>query len=180
MYSNLVYNVHGLLADPKHGNNWAPEPSTRTELRDHNGIVVIVGCFRHVRCARVSLSGEPFENYTCAECRRIPKEDDFRKRVFREDRSIDKRGTRTPVPGRRIDCLSVHELALHNRILGRKFREERAMRWSTKARVVQLKMAKHGLRLSAQENFNRKDVLSVCNNILAAHRTNAFGGKPTL
>lgn len=180
MYSNLVYNVHGLLADPKHGNNWAPEPSTRTELRDRNGIVVIVGCFRHVRCARVSLSGEPFENYTCAECRRIPKEDDFRKRVFREDRSIDKRGTRTPVPGRRIDCLSVHELALHNRILGRKFREERAMRWSMKARVVQLKMAKHGLRLSAQENFNRKDVLSVCNNILAAHRTNAFGGKPAL
>jgi hypothetical protein len=27
---------------------------------------------------------------------------------------------------------------------------------------------------------HRKDVLSFCNNILAAHRTNVFGGKPTL
>jgi hypothetical protein len=48
------------------------------------------------------------------------------------------------------------------------------------ARVVQLKMSTYGLRLSAEENFNRKDELSFCNNIFAAHRTNAFGGKPKL
>lgn len=28
--------------------------------------------------------------------------------------------------------------------------------------------------------LNREDVLSFCNNILAAHRTNAFEGKPAL
>jgi hypothetical protein len=49
-----------------------------------------------------------------------------------------------------------------------------------KARVAQLRMSKRGLRLSVQENFNKNDVLSFCNNILAAHRTNAFGGKPAL
>ena len=44
--------------------------------------------------------------------------------------------------------------------------------------MAQLKMTKRGLKLSAIESFNRKDVLALCNNILAAHRTNAFGGKP--
>jgi hypothetical protein len=46
--------------------------------------------------------------------------------------------------------------------------------------VAHLKMSKRGLKLSAQENFNREDVLSFCNNILAAHRISAFGGKPAL
>ena len=49
-----------------------------------------------------------------------------------------------------------------------------------KSRVAQLKVSQRGLKLSAVENFNRKDVLSFCNNILVAHRTNAFGGKPAL
>jgi hypothetical protein len=41
-------------------------------------------------------------------------------------------------------------------------------------------MSKQGLKLSAVESFNRKDVLAFCKNILAAHKTNAFGRKPTL
>ena len=49
-----------------------------------------------------------------------------------------------------------------------------------KSKVAQLKVQQRGLKLSAVESFNRKDVLSFCNNILATHRTNAFGGKPAL
>ena len=49
-----------------------------------------------------------------------------------------------------------------------------------RARVAQLKMDTYGLRLSVEENFNRKDVLSFCNNIIAAHKTNVFGGKLAL
>jgi hypothetical protein len=123
---------------------------------------------------------EAFTNFTCSFCARIPKEDDFRKRVCRESKALEKRGTRGHACGRRLDYLFVQELAFHSQRLVRKYREERALHWSSKARIAQLRMSTRGLRLSTDESFNRKDVLSFCNNILATHRTNAFGGKPAL
>ena len=42
----------------------------------------------------------------------------------------------------------------------KRFRDEKTMHWSMRARVACLKISKCGLKLSAQENFNREDVLS--------------------
>jgi hypothetical protein len=179
-YSGKVYDVKGLLHDPHSGTNWCAEPAIAVEFQVQSEVVKVHGNFRHIECVRMSSSGMPFTNFTCSFCTRISKEYDFRKRVCREEKSIEKRGTRTMQLGRRIDYLLVQELAFHSQKLGRQLREERALHWSMRARVAQLKMSKRGLPLSAQENFNKKDVFSFCNNILAAHRTNAFGGKPAL
>jgi hypothetical protein len=65
-------------------------------------------------------------------------------------------------------------------MLGKKYREEKARHWLMKSRIAQFKVSQRVVKLSAVESFNRKDVLTFCNNILEAHITNAFGGKPTL
>ena len=101
---------------------------------------------------------------------------DFRLRVVKEGRALIKRGLRDMGSGRWIDYLSARELTCHNRTLARKFREEKSIHWIMKLKVAQFKMTKRGLKLSAVENLNKKDVLAFCNNILAAHRTNAFRG----
>ena len=105
---------------------------------------------------------------------------DFRLRAVKEGRALIKQGLRDMGLGRRINYLNARELACHSRTLARKFREEKSMHWIMKLKVAQVKMTKRGLKLSTVENFNRKDVLAFCNNILAAHRTNAFRGKPAL
>jgi hypothetical protein len=145
-----------------------------------DGLVDIFGCFCYVMCLRVSASRLPFTGFTCSFCSQIVKDHDFRKRVFREHKADEKRGTRSIESGRKIDFFSTRELAFHRRKLGQKIREERALHWTIRARVAELKISTRGLRLGVEENFNRKDVLSFCNNILAVNRTNAFGGKPAL
>ena len=49
-----------------------------------------------------------------------------------------------------------------------------------KSRVAMLKMSKLSLKGVSMEMQKRKDVFAFCSNILHAHRTNAFGGKPAL
>ncbi len=50
----------------------------------------------------------------------------------------------------------------------------------TKVQLTQLKMKKMSLRESSKECLHQKDILKFCNNIISAHRTGAFGGKPAL
>ena len=179
-YGGKVFRVDSLLNDPKPGLMWVCEPSTIAEFVYNDEIVVVKGCFRHVKCKRLSATGEPFSNFICGDCSEIVRTTDFRLRVLREGRALVKRGSRDTESGRRVDYLSSLELAAHSRKLAQKYRVEKAMHWVMKSRVAQLKVNQQGLKLSAVESFNRKDVLSFCNNILAAHRTNAFGGKPAL
>jgi hypothetical protein len=177
-YAGKLYNIQGLLNDPKSGRYWVPEPATRAEFEFHGEFVHINGCFRHTNCKRLCGSFDGFLNFTCSECSQIPKLNDFTLRVIREGHSLQKRGSRSILPGRRVDYLSTKELASHRRQLSKKLKEYKNFLWQVKARVAQVKMSKQGLKLSAVESFNRKDVLAFCNNILAAHKTNAFGGKP--
>lgn len=159
---------------------WVSQPTTSADFIFNNQNLVVTGCFRHVSCKRLSLTGEPFRNLMCSSCEGIVHATDFRLRVYREGRALVKRGSRDTHTSRRVDYLSCRELATHCRQLARKYREEKTIHCLMKSRVAQLKMRQRGLKLSAVESFNRKDVLSFCNNILAAHRTNAFGGIPTL
>ena len=105
---------------------------------------------------------------------------DFKAKVLREGRAFVKHGSRSIESGRKIDYLSLQELGAHSCQLAQKYRDEKALYWLMKARVVQLRVNHRGLKLIAIENFNRKDVLSFYNNILAAHKTNIFGGKSAL
>ena len=51
---------------------------------------------------------------------------------------------------------------------------------AAKARIVQLKIKRPTLREAAQQASSEHNVFKFCNNIIAAHRTGAFGGKPAL
>ena len=179
-YAGRWYSVQSLLNDPKPGALWTAEPNTTTDFVYKGETVLVRGCFRHVNCKRLCSTGEPFTNFTCSNCKEIDQATNFRLRVLREGRALVKRGSRDTLCGRRVDYLSCLELAAQSRSLARKFRLERARHWLMKSRLAQFKVSHRGLKLSAVECFNRKDVLSFCNNILAAHRTNAFGGKPAL
>jgi hypothetical protein len=179
-YAGKSYRVDSLVNDPKPGSLWIAEPNTTADFVFKGEAVVVKGCFRHVQCKRLNGTGEPFTNFTCSYCIEIEQATDFRLRVLREGRALIKRGCRHTQSRRRIDYLQRTEVAEQSRTLAKKHREEKARHWLMKAKVVQLKVSHRGLKLSAIESFNRKDVLSFCNNILAAHSTNAFGGKPAL
>jgi hypothetical protein len=60
-------------------------------------------------------------------CSAIPLENDFRKRVLREDIAFQKRGTRNTGAGRRVGYLSNYELARHNYDMSRKLNMEKVL-----------------------------------------------------
>jgi hypothetical protein len=101
-------------------------------------------------------------------------------RVMREDSSLEKRGNRNTGTGRRLGFLSVLELAAHSRIITKKYRIERAYHAHNRRRVSQLKMFRPLLKQLVGIGDPATDVLKFCTNIVAAHRTSAFGGKPAL
>ena len=68
----------------------------------------------------------------------------------------------------------------HSRQLSKKFRRERSLHWAAKARIVQLKVKRPTLKESAKLASDEHDLMKFCNNILAAHRSGVFGGKPAL
>jgi hypothetical protein len=132
-YNSQMYNVSGLLHDPHKDKQWVCELETRIDFSDGKDVRSVQGCFRHVKCHRLSTSREPFPNFTCSECEGIPREGDFKKRVLRQSRNILKRGKRTTSIGIRIGYLSTIELGVHSRILMKRFRDEKAMHWSMRA-----------------------------------------------
>jgi hypothetical protein len=107
LYSNHVYDVKGLVNNPHLEGNWYPESATKAGFNVGDELFDISGSFRHVKCLRVSVSGEAFTNFTCSFCARIPKEDDFRKRYFRDSKALEKRGTCGPACSRRLNYLSI-------------------------------------------------------------------------
>jgi hypothetical protein len=126
-------NINGLLHDPHKDKQWICEPETRVDFSDGKDVRSVKGCFRHVKCHRLSTSRKPFPNFTFSECEGIPGKGDFKKRVLRESRNILKRGKRTISTGIRIGYLSTIELGVYSRILMKRFRDEKAMHWSMRA-----------------------------------------------
>jgi hypothetical protein len=179
-YAGKSFCVSRLLMDPKPGKNWFAEPHTRGTVGVRGNEKMISGCFRHVNCSRLSSSGFPFTHFCCHACNQIPQEMDFRLRVVREDAALEKRGCRGTGDGRRIGFLSMQELANHSRVTMKRLRNERRLRWYQKAMLVRLAVTRPKLRITAEEALVRKDVVKFCNDIIAAHRTGAFGGKPAL
>ena len=114
------------MLDDRHiGIVWYPKPQVCQSIVVDGSEVLIEGTFRHKACDRMSGSPHGFQGLTCSMCAAIPNEDDFRKRVIREDKSVVKRGSRTTAAGIRVGYLSHRELSRHNRDVSKKFRLKR-------------------------------------------------------
>lgn len=113
-------------------------------------------------------------------CAHIPQENDFKKRVFREDLSIDKKGSRTTSGGRRVGCLTIVEFVRHGEDMRKKLTLEKLNHWSARARTVHLKVKRPTLKEMARQSSFEHDLLKFCNNILNAHKIGAFGGRAAL
>lgn len=82
--------------------------------------------------------------------------------------------------GRRVGYLQSLEVSGQSRALAKKYRLEKLQSWGVKARIAQLKVKRPTLKEAAALSSSDGNVFKFCNNILAAHRTGAFGGKPAL
>lgn len=76
----------------------------------HGTLSKVKGTFRHARCSRFSMTSQPFERFTCSQCATITVQDDFRMRVVREEKSLEKRGLRGTGDGCRLSYLATTEL----------------------------------------------------------------------
>lgn len=179
-YGGLSYVVMAVLQDPHAGVKWYSEPYLHASVQVGDKRVGIAGVFRNRACNRISLSREPFPNLTCSMCAQIPREDDFRMRVRREDRAVVKRGCRTTGRGIRLGYLTMAEVSQQAREVTMKHRLQKLHYWHACSRIVQLK-AKRPTQVESAKNASADgNLIKLCNNILTAHRTGAFGGKPGL
>jgi hypothetical protein len=99
---------------------------------------------------------------------------------MREDRSLEKTCTRGIASGHRLGYMSVLELAKSYRIITKKYRIERAFHAHNRRRVAQLKMCKPLIKELQKTGDVQIDLMKFYTNIVSAHRTSAFGGKPAL
>lgn len=179
-YAGKSYEVSGLFFDIKPGQYWYPEPWLQETFVVDGICVNINGTFRHRSCLRVSTDNKPWSNLTCSMCGSIPSLTDFKLRVIREDKCLTKRGMRTTESGRRIGYLSLLELTSHSRSVSSKLRSERLLYRAAKLQIVQLKVKRPTLKESALAASSEHNVYKFCTQILAAHRSGAFGGRPAL
>ena len=100
--------------------------------------------------------------------------------MVREERALEKRGSRGTATGRRVGYLSALELSAHSRLLAKKHRKERFRHWGAKARIAQLKVSRPTLKESAKQSSDQHNVHKFSADIIVAHRTGAMGGKPAL
>ena len=116
----------------------------------------------------------------CGDFSHIPQDGDFRMRVSQEDRSMEKRGTRSTNPGRRLGYLSILELGNQSRKIQKKYQTERAYHGHNRRRIAQLQIYR-SLFWELKNSFDvQSDILKFCTDILTAHTVGAFGGKATL
>lgn len=180
VHEGKMFEVLRLLFDAKPGQSWFREPWLQDVVVVDRACVQINGTFRHRSCLRMSMTNEPWKNLTCSECANIPFETDFTFRVVREERALEKRGSRGIEGGRRIGYLTLLELTMHSRIVSKKLRSERLYHWAAKLRIVQLKIKRPTLKEMVMAASNEYNVYKFCGDILSAHRSGAFGGRPAL
>ena len=113
-------------------------------------------------------------------CSQIPHENDFRMRIQREDHNLVKRGYRSTAGGIRLGYLSVSEVSKYAKELSKKSRLQKLHYWDARRRIVQLKVKRPTMLESARNATSDNNLIKFCNNIISAHRTGAFGGKPGL
>ena len=129
VYAGKFFEVSALLFDVKPSLCWYPEPWLQEVIVLDGQVVRISGTFRHRSCLRVSTNNTPWTGLTYSMCATIPCQTDFRLRVMREDKSIEKRGMRTTEGGRRTGYLSLLELTTYSCSMSKNLRTERLCHW---------------------------------------------------
>lgn len=179
-YGTNKRDLRPFLDDSKAGQSWYSEPKIKAEFQVGDEVVEVHGTFRHVRCYRVSVGSKSFPNFQCSYCAAIPRERDFRMRVYRQDEKKIERGQRDTKTCTRVDFLTYTELqnmAKDSRLENRLLRKELTF---SKIKNVALSVKVRSLRGSLSESMNRKDVQKFCNDIREAHSQGKFDGKPAL
>ena len=95
VYVQKSFQVRDLLFDVKPGQCWYAKPWLEEVVVVDGREVKTNGTFMHRSCLRVSTSNAPWAGLTCNMCATIPCQIDFRLRLMREDKSVEKQGTRT-------------------------------------------------------------------------------------
>ena len=90
MYAGVSYSVKSLLNDCHVGHVWYPKPHVVESISLDGSEVQIQSTICHKSFYRLSRLPHGFQGLTCSMCATIPNEDDFKKRVVREDTSIVK------------------------------------------------------------------------------------------
>lgn len=178
--NNKYAKIKPLLDDLSGGKCWFAEPYTKAMLHDGHNVFEVAGCFRHIKCLRISNDGQPFEGFSCHQCKEIPRLGDFRMRVYRENKVEKKRGNRGTGAGRRLDYLTKDEIRKTALVAKKQSRDLLLRLWWAKSHIAILSVRVRSLREANIESLNRKDVRRFCNNIVEAHRLGKFGGKTAL
>ena len=126
------------------------------------------------------MFGQSFPNLTCPACAQISRENDFRMRIRREDRTLVKRGHISTARGIRLGYLALNKMSKHKRELSKKYRLEILQHCHARIRIVQLKIKRPTLRESARNASSNNILMKFCNYIISIHRIGAFGGKARL
>lgn len=141
---------------------------------------MINGAFRHVLCRRVSVVGENFSNFQCSYCALIPKESDFRMRVYRQKGKKVGRGLRNTEPCMRTDSFTNSELQKYAKERRKENRDLRMELNACKRVNLALSVKIRSLRDTLCESMRRGDVTKFCMDIKEAHSQGKFEGKPAL
>jgi len=140
MYGSKSFEVYGLLFDVKPSQCWYSEPWLDKVVVVDGHAVQINGTFRHCSCLRVSMCKEPWATLTCTIYTTISYLIDFRLRVIKEDKFIEKQGIRTIKGGKQIGYLSLPELTTLSQSMSKKLKIECLFHLVAKLRIAQLKV----------------------------------------
>ena len=111
------------------GLNWVLEPYIKGEFWFRDQQFNIHRTFRHSNYLRLSMTSEPFTNFTCHHCMGIPQEHDFRIRVRKEEFFLDKRSDKSLGGVRKLGYLQVLELASYICLIFKKYKNIKAAHW---------------------------------------------------
>ena len=95
--------------------------------------------------------------------------------MVREERTLEKNGTRSIGSGRRLRYLFITKVVKHNMSINKQFRHERMMYCHARAAIARLKMTQPTIKEAAKAGARTKNLLKFVNNIIAAHRLGAVG-----
>ncbi|CAM6082507.1 unnamed protein product [Calypogeia fissa] len=153
-----VSDIKPFLLDQLRGKLWYSEPYVCAKLHFPNSIKLVKGCFRHINCKRINANQVSFTNFTCDVCATIPQEKDYYCRVWREQRSIEKRGQWDTGNGRRFEVLSIEELPKVVREKNRSYRKVVRENWMLKVKLMRFKAKKKSFSRVQEEFANRSEV----------------------
>ncbi|CAM6085926.1 unnamed protein product [Calypogeia fissa] len=108
------------------------------------------------------------------------EEKDYYCRVWREQRSIEKRGQRDTGNGRRFEVLSIEELPKVVREKNRSYRKVVRENWMLKVKLMRFKAEKKSFSRVQEEFANRSEVSLFCHLIIKSWRDGLWGGKQAL